>query len=216
MKSLLKKEFLLLHPVFYIGYLSLFLIFVPSYPLAIVFFMPLTISINAYISTIVDNNDMMFSSLTPISKRDYVKAKLFMIMFFECSYMLLSLPFLFIRQLCFPQDIVTNNPGLDSIISTYGYALLCYALYNMVLLTIFFKTAPKRFLATGLSLLTAELAFCIFGILVAYIPTIGIKLDYGGDILFQVLYLLIGLLFFVLLNAFTFHLCAKEMDKKDL
>ena len=59
-----------------------------------------------------------------------------------------------------------NNPGLDSIISTYGYALLCYAFYNMVLLVIFFKAAPKRFMATGLSLLTAGLTFFFFGILI--------------------------------------------------
>ena len=109
-----------------------------------------------------------------------------------------------------------NNPGLDSIISTYGYALLCYAFYNMVLLVIFIKAAPKRFMATGLSLLTAGLTFFFFGILIAYIPTIGAKLDHGGDILIQILYLLIGLLFFVLLNILTFHICAKEMDKKDL
>lgn len=109
-----------------------------------------------------------------------------------------------------------NNPGIDSIIATYGYAFLCYAFYNMVLLGIFFKTAPKRFMATGLSLLTAGLTFFFFGILIAYIPTIGAKLDYGGDILIQILYLLIGLLFYVLLNVLTFHICAKEMDKKDL
>ena len=216
MKALLKKEFLLLHPAFYIGYLCLLMIFIPSYPHAVVFFMALTISINVYISTIVENNDMMFSSLILISKRDYVKAKLFMTLFFECSYMLLALPLLFIRKFCYPQDIIMNNPGLDSIISTYGYALLCYAFYNMVLLVIFFKAAPKRFMATGLSLLTAGLTFFFFGILIAYIPTIGAKLDHGGDILIQILYLLIGLLFFVLLNILTFHICAKEMDKKDL
>lgn len=216
MKALLKKEFLLLHPAFYIGYLCLLLIFIPSYPIAVVFFMPLTISINVYISTVVDNNDMMFSSLTPISKRDYVRGKLFMILFFECSYMLLALPLLFIRELCYAQDVIMNNPGLDSIISTYGYTLLCYSFYNMVLLAIFFKTAPKRFMATGLSLLTAGLSFAFFGIMMAYIPTIGVKLDYKGDILFQVLYLLIGALFYVLFNALTFHICTKEMDKKDL
>ncbi len=216
MKALLKKEFLLMHPVYYLGYSCVLLLLIPTYPAAISFYLPLTFSINIYVGFISENHDMLFSSLTPISKKDYIKAKLFMTIFFEITFMLLSLPFLFVKQLIFTSEMMASIPGIDSIFSLFGCCFLCYGIYNLLVWTIYIKTAPKRMLATLLSLFVSFLFFLFFGIVLAYLPTIGEALDFNGEILYQILYFLIGLLCFVLLNLFTYHICADTMEKKDL
>lgn len=216
MKALLKKEFLLLHPSYYLGYLSVFFLLIPTYPAAMTFFLPLTISINTYVGYISENNDMIFSSLTPINKKDYIKAKLFMTVFLEVSIMLLSLPVFFIKQMIFSQEMMESIPGIDSILSIYGFSFLCYGIYNFCLWTIYTKTAPKRILATMLSIFIALICFTFFGIVIAYLPNIGKILDYNGEFLYQLLAFLVGMLCYVFLNLFTYHISANTMEKKDL
>ncbi len=216
MKALLKKEFLLLHPIYYIGYLFVLFLLIPTYPAAMTFFLPLTVSINTYVGCITENNDMIFSSLTPINKKDYIKAKLFMTIFLEVTIMLLSLPILFIKQTVFSTNMMESIPGIDSILSIYGYCFLCYGIYNFCLWTIYTKTAPKRILATMLSIFIAFLFFTFFGIVLAYLPNIGKALDYNGEFLYQLLYFLVGMLCFIFLNLLTYHISANNMEKKDL
>ncbi len=216
MKALMKKEFLLLNPVFYFGYLAVLLLLLPTYPATITFFLPLTISINSYVACISENNDMTFSSLIPISKKEYVKSKLFMTIFFEVTFMLLSLPILLLKQYLFSTDMMLAIPGLDSILSIFGCSFLSYGIYNLCLWPLYIKTAPKRYLATLLPIFVSFACFSFFGIVLAYLPSVGEALDFGGNILYQILYLLVGLLCFILLNLFTYQVSLDKMEKKDI
>lgn len=216
MKAILKKEFLLLHPAFYLGYLFAAMIFIPNYPLVIAYFLPLTLSINLVITSINENNDLLFSSLLPLRKKDYVKAKMTMILFFELSYLLLTVPLLFLRNYLYQDSFSQTTPGLNSILSVIGCVFLVYGVYNFVLMTIYFKTAPKRILSYLLSLTTALILFSFFGIVLVYLPIIGPSFNLGGSLLYQYLYFIIGILLFLLFNYFSFRLSTKILEKRDL
>ncbi len=215
MKALLKKEFRFLHPACYLSFLFVSLLFIPNYPIAVVFFFPLTVSINIFLSSISENNDLLFCSLLPIRKKDYVRAKLSFILFFELAFLLLSLPLLITRNLLFKDSFLPTNPGIDSILSVYGFTFLVYGLYNVILLTVYFHTAPKRHFAYIVSLIVAFVAFTFFGVILAYIPIIGPSLDYGGDLLYQYLYFFLGLLLFIVFNYVAYKVSCKELKKKD-
>lgn len=215
MKTLLKKEFRLLHPACYLSFLFVALIFIPNYPIAVVFFFPLTVSINIFLSSISENNDLLFCSLLPIRKKDYVRAKLGFILLFELAFLLLSLPMLITRNILFKGSFLPTNPGLDSILSVYGFTFLVYGIYNLALMTIYFHTAPKRVLAYLVSLIIAFVSFTFFGVILAYIPIIGPSLDYGGNSLYQYLYFFLGILIFVLFNHLAYCISCKELKKKD-
>lgn len=211
MKTLLKKEIKLgINPICYFCLAFVLLLFIPSYPLAIVFFFPFTIIANVFLSSIGDNNDLEFSLLLPIRKKDYALAKLLSLNFIELLFLLVSIPFALIRYFLL-SDLYPTTPGFSSFLVIYGSSLIGYGLFNLLLLGIYFKTYPKKGMANLVSIFSTLLVMSLLGIVLAYIPVIGKNLEENN--LMGLIFLLVSIFIYIVLNYLTYIISFRNIDK---
>lgn len=216
MKALLYKDIKIsISPVFYFSILFVTLIFVPSYPTIIAFYFPLTM-FNALLSPLVANNDILYSSLLPVRRKDYVLSKILFNCIYELAFTLVAAIMLIVRGIIFPKDALLANPGVNSTLCLIGAALIMYGSFNLLLFGVYFKTMPKNVLATLLSIFAPLIIGTMFGIVPAYIPGLSNVTNIDGNLVYQIVYFLVGVFFFLLLNYLAYLLSKKELEQKDL
>lgn len=144
MKNLLMKEFRLATP--FITYLFLgfaLLTFIPGYPILCgAFFTCLGIFQGYQIHK--DFNDILYSVLLPVSKRDVVKAKYFSVVILQMMAFLLCAIFTSIRMTFFSNaEVYENNVLMTANLIYLAFVLLIFACFNVIFLGGFFKTAYR-------------------------------------------------------------------------
>lgn len=140
MCNLLYKELrLAAHPTLYIFTLLGALVLVPAYPYGVVFMFG---CLAPYITFMYgrETNDVYFTALLPVKKRDVVKSKCALMVFTQMAQLIVSLPFAFLRLLLLPQG---NPVGIEANVAYYGFGFMIFAIFNFIFLTQFFKTAYK-------------------------------------------------------------------------
>ena len=174
MKQLLKKEFLLAaHPT---GYLFLGLaamMLIPSYPLTVTFFYP-CLGIFFISMTARENRDMFYTVLLPVKKRDAVKARFFLCVFFQAGQILLCVPFLFLRALYPPEG---NIVGLDANTALLGFGLTLMGLFNLIFFPLHYKNPNKVGVPFLLGSLALFLGIIISEALPHFVPFVRDALD---------------------------------------
>ena len=198
MKALIKKELKLgISPACYISLLFALFFFIPAYPLIVVFFFPSTMITNIYISSIGYNNDLEFSLMLPIRKKDYVLSKIFSMLFLQFIFLLLSIPFMCLRMFLL-NGIYPSTPGFTSPFIIYGT---------------YFKTYPKRNLAATISIFAELIIDMFLGLAMFYIPNFGQQLE--NNYIMGLIYLLISILVFIVLVYLTYLVSYKNLEKKN-
>lgn len=129
------------------------------------------------------------------------------------TQILISLPFAFLRVKVFPNG---NAAGIEANVAYYGFGLITYAVFNLIFLTRFFKTAYKA----GNAFLTAVIpAFSVVAVMevLVHFP----KFHWSDSItpyamLKQLSILVIGIAVYVL-SIFTAYLVSvKRFEQVDL
>ena len=144
MKYILKKEMTLSASI--LSYLFIafgVMFFVPGYPILCgVFFV--TLGIFQSFQNAREANDIVFSALLPVAKKDVVKGKFIFSCFIElCSVILMAIAT--VVRMTVLKDAVAyrNNAMMNANFFGLGLALFIFGLFNLIFIGGFFKTAYK-------------------------------------------------------------------------
>ena len=164
-KLIFKEMRLAAHPTLFAFMLLGALIIIPSYPYCIVFlFGCLGPFISFYYAR--ETNDAFYTATLPLQKRDVVKGKCLMVVISQIGMLLISVPFAILRLYILPNG---NPLGMEANVLFYAFGLLYFAVFNMIFLTSYYKTAYK----VGKAFLLGIIPAFIVGIAMealAYIP----------------------------------------------
>ncbi|MFH0993847.1 MAG: ABC-2 transporter permease [bacterium] len=176
MKNLMYKEWkLAMHPTTFIFLSFGLMLLIPNYPgYVAIFYMCLSIFF-VFLSG-RENKDIFFTVMLPIRKRDVVKARVMMVAGIELTQLLLSIPFAILGANLYAG--IGNQAGIEPNIAFYGLAFVMFAVFNVVFIPNFYKTAYKigiPFLMAGVAVLfyyvAAELLVWIPGPLQTFLDT---------------------------------------------
>lgn len=144
MKKMLMKEIrLAASPLSFWFLAAAALTFVPGYPILLGTFF-LTLGIFYSFQTTRENNDIGYSLLLPVAKKDIVKGKYLFVLFIEgCGFLAMTV-FTLIRMV-FLSDAAayTKNALMCANLTFLGFVLLIYGIFNLVFVGGFFRTAYK-------------------------------------------------------------------------
>lgn len=217
MSKILKKELRLsASPLAFIFIAFGLMFFLPGYPvLCGVFFV--TLGIFQSFQYAREANDILFSVLLPIAKRDVVKGRFLFVCFIElCGFALMSISTLLRMTLFADSPVYRSNALMNANPFALGMALLIFGLFNMIFVAGFFKTSYKY----GKPFITYTVAcFLTLGLAEAlhYFPGLEALNAFGFEHLgLQLGLLLCGALLYTLLTLFAYSLSWKSFEKTDL
>ncbi len=217
MSNILRKEMRLSASV--LSYLFIafgFMFFLPGYPvLCGVFFV--TLGIFQSFQNAREANDIVFSALLPIAKKDVVKGKFLFSCFIElCSFVLMAVIVILRMTILSESSVYRNNALMNANPFALGMALLIFGLFNFIFIGGFFKTAYKF----GKPFLVHILVtFLIIGIGEAlyHFPGLEMLNAFGFDHLILQLGLFgIGALCYVLLTLLSYKGACEHFEIIDL
>ncbi len=211
--NLLYKELrLAAHPNLYIFTLLGALVIVPAYPYGMVFLFG---CLAPYLTFMYgrETNDIYYTALLPVQKKDTVKAKCLLMVLAQMTQLLISLPFAVLRVRVLPDG---NPAGIEANAAYYGFGLIIYAVFNVILLTQFFKTAYKVDKAFLLAIIPAAVAVVIMEVLV-HLPGFEWLDSVVPDIMLRQLPILAaGLAVYVIGMLIACRVSAKRFEQVDL
>lgn len=217
MRNMMLKEMKLsASPITYLFILFGLMFFLPGYPvLCGVFFV--TLGIFQGFQYAREANDIEFSVLLPIRKREVVKGKYSFVCFIEGCSLILMLAIVIIRMTALSDAAVYRaNAMMNANLFALGGALVAFGLFNMIFLGGFFKTAYKL----GRPFVTYIIVvFLVIGVLEAmhHIPGFEIVNAFGSDhIGFQFIMLLAGLVIFLIMTGLSYRAACRNFEVIDL
>lgn len=221
MKNLLYKEIKLNTSIqIVIGLLMSTLIFIPSWPSLVSFYYPLSM-LFVILPLSLQNQDMLFTGLLPIKKRDIVKGKIMYIMTYEILTILISIPFallrLFLIQPTMEETKLYTDLGIN--FALYGIVLIVYAFFNLIYIPWFYKRMDKRLICNIVSFVLTALLLTIFMVIfLVFEPVSNFLNDFSNiyGILTQIGVLLFGIVCFALSILFSIKKGGKNFEKVDL
>ena len=211
--NLLYKELrLAAHPNLYIFTLLGALVIVPAYPYGMVFLFG---CLAPYLTFMYgrETNDIYYTALLPVKKRDTVKAKCLLMVLAQMAQLLISLPFAVLRVHALPNG---NPAGIEANVAYYGFGLMIYAVFNVILLTQFFKTAYKVDMAFLLAIIPAAVAVIIMEVLVHF-PGFEWLDSVAPEIMLRQLPILaVGVVVYSIGMLIAYRVSAKRFEQVDL
>jgi len=217
MSAMLKKEMRLSALVLtylFVGFGAMAML--PGYPILCgVFF--ITLGIYQSFQSAREANDIVFSVLLPVAKRDVVKGKYQFVMLIELSGFALMAILTALRMTILADAFVYRQNALMNANPFFlGAALLIFGLFNVIFLGGFFKTAyqiGKPFItyiiAAFLAIGAAEAAH--------HFPGMAVLNAFGFDhIWLQMLLLLGGAVLYSLMTLLSYRKACADFEKIDL
>ena len=213
MKNLLYKEWkLAIHPTGYIFLLFGVMLLIPNYPYFVAFFYQ-TLAIFFTFMNGNTTNDIFFTALLPVRKRDVVKARLGAVIGLEVLQMLIAVPFAILRNQIIPTE---NLAGLDASLALFGLAFIMFGVFNVVFLPQFYRTGYKTGTPYLLATLVMTLVIVAAELVIQLTPALKQALDTPACTLPQIIVLFAGLLIFALLNLVAYRRSASAFERLDL
>lgn len=233
MKALIYKELkLAMHPICYV-FICLFplMILVPSYPLGIGFIYILSCYPILFLGANKgqQSNDLLYSTLLPVRKKDIVLARIFTVIFMQVAFVL-------ILSALYPAALVINTKiaesiaadraagknvsdatipglGLNSFVLLLGIAIIGYAIADLIFFPIYYKHGKSIVMSTLLTILGFVVYIGLFTVGLPYIPGLEILNNLHIGIQFAILGL--GLLISLGLHVVVYHVSKKRLEKVD-
>lgn len=213
MFNLLYKELrLAAHPNLFIFTLLGALVIVPAYPYGMVFLFG---CLAPYITFMYgrETNDIYYTSLLPMKKRNTVKAICLLMVLAQMIQLLISLPLAVLRLRVLPNG---NPAGIKANIAYYGFGFMICAIFNLILLTQFFKTTYKVGKAFILAIIPAAIGVLIMKVLV-HIPKFQWLDSVEPDIMLKQLpILVIGIIIYIFSMLVAYRVSANRFQQVDL
>lgn len=155
MKKLLYKEFkLCMHPMIPLFGLFVFMLLIPNYIYQIPFFFTTNALFYSFQQSVL-NNDLLFTALLPVPKRDSVKSKYFFVCIIELAMLLLYVPMMFLNRFAVSTP---NSAGVDASVTLIAAGFVLFSVFNAVFMPSFYKTGYKA----GKSFLKSTIAVFIW------------------------------------------------------
>ena len=211
--TLLYKEMrLVAHPTSIVFAFLGCLVLVPSYPYSVIFMFgclaPYITFLNAR-----ETNDGWYTAVLPVTKRESVLGKCLLAVFFQLFQLLFSIPFVLLRNVL---NIANNPVGLDATVAWYGFGLFLYAVFDLLFLTVFYKSGYKA----GKAFILAALPMVILMVAIeaaAHIPALVWMDSCQPEYLrMQLPILLVGMVSYGALVPFAYRISVKRFEKVDL
>ena len=230
MKALLYKELkLAMHPICYV-FIALFpfMILIPSYPIAIGFLYVLTCYPILFLGANKgqQSNDLLYSTLLPIRKKDIVKARIM-------TVLLMHLVFIALTSALFPLAVFINNSindaalaadpsakpvvvpglGLHSYVLVLAIVIIGYAIADLIFFPIYYKNGKSIVMSTLMMILGFVLYLGIFTIGLPFIP----GLEWINELPLYVQFIILGvsLIIYIALHLVVYKVSYKRLEKVD-
>ena len=217
MRNILLKEIKLSASVLSYLFIAFGLMFlIPGYPILCgVFFV--TLGIFQSFQSAREANDIVFSALLPIAKKDVVKGKYLFVCFIEACGLVLMAVAVILRMTVLSDSIVyRSNALMNANMFALGCAFLIFGVFNWIFVCGFFKTAYKF----GRPFVTyIVIAFLLVGIAEAlhHIPGLAPLNAFGAEhIGLQFLLLAAGIAAYVLMTTLSCRAACRSFEKIDL
>ena len=217
MNAMLKKEMRLSASILsYLFIVFAFMTLLPGYPvLCGVFF--ITLGIFQSFQSAREANDIVFSALLPIAKRDVVKGKYLFSVLIELTGFLIMAALTLVRMtLLSDSPVYRQNALMNANPFFLTMALVIFGMFNLIFVGGFFKTAYK-FAKPFVTYIIV--CFLLIGAAEAlhHVPGLGALNAFGFErIGLQLSLLLGGALLYTLLTFFSFKSACAHFEKIDL
>ena len=144
MRNILRKEIRLSSSPLAFLFIAFGLMFLlPGYPILCGAFF-VTLGLFQSFQTAREANDIVFSALLPIAKKDVVKGKYLFVCFIELCGLCLMAVAVIVRMTVLSQALpYRTNALMNANLYALGGALVIFGLFNLIFLGGFFKTAYK-------------------------------------------------------------------------
>lgn len=213
MFNLIYKEFrLAAHPTLFVFMLLGALITIPYYPYCIVFMFG---CMGPFITFFYarETNDIFYTATLPIQKLDVVKGKFLLTVISQLGMLIISVPFAILRLYILPDG---NPLGMEANVTFYGFGLLFFAVFNLIFLTSFFRTAYK----VGKAFILGIIPSMIIGVVMealSYIPATKWLDSTSLDMMIKQLPILgIGIIAYIGCTVISYQISAKRFQRVDL
>ncbi len=217
MSALLRKEMRLSASILsYLFIAFAFMTLVPGYPILCgVFF--ITLGIFQSFQSAREANDIVFSALLPVAKRDVVKGKFLFSVFIELAGVLIMMVLTLVRMTVLSgSQVYRQNALMNANPFFIGMALLIFGMFNLIFVGGFFKTAYK-FAKPFVTYIIV--CFLLIGIAEAlhHIPGMEAVNAFGFDSIgLQLVMLIAGVLLYVILTLLSYRRACVNFEKIDL
>ncbi|MGO4541104.1 ABC-2 transporter permease [Paenibacillus sp. 2TAB19] len=217
MYNLLMKEMKLgVSPFFYVmPFLTGALMFIPSwlYFLVILYFCFITIP-NMF-AGYKTQNDLIFTSILPVTKNDMVKARVSVIVIMELLHLVVAMIFGFISIRLYPNLIYYFfQPSLGF----WGLCFVMVAIFNIIFISMYYKTAYKYGAASIVSI-TAAILFAIgaewLGIQNSFVHDL-FKGTGADNLALQFGILITGIAIFAICTYIAYRIAIKRFEKVEI
>ena len=230
MKALLYKEFkLAMHPICYV-FIAMFplMILIPSYPIAVGFIYVLTCYPVLFLGANKgqQSNDLLYSTLLPIRKKDIVKARIM-------TVFIMHLAFIAITSALYPVALMINNSitesalaedpmanpitnaglGLNSYVLILAIVLVGFAIADLIFFPIYYKNGKSIVMSTLLMILGFVVYLGVFTIGLPYIP--GCEWINELPLYIQFIALGVSIILYAVLHLAVYKISAKRLERVD-
>ena len=222
MKALLFKELrLAMHPICYVFIVLFpFMILIPSYPLGIGFIYVLTCYPILFLGANKgqQSNDLLFSTLLPVRKKDIVMARIFTVIFMQVAFILVMTALYPVARIINnavaqsaenPSEYMIPGLGLDSYVLLVAIALIGYAIADIIFFPIYYKHGKSIVMSTLFTILGFVVYIGIFTIGLPFIP----GLDILNNLQLGIQFAILGA---AILISFGLHVVVYKVSSKRL
>jgi len=220
MKALIYKELkLAMHPICYV-FIAAFplMILIPSYPLGIGFIYILACYPILFLGANKgqQSNDLLYSTLLPVRKKDIVLARIITVLLMQASFMVILSALYplarFINELM-KGEVTTPGLGLDSYVLLLSFAIIGYALADLIFFPIYYKKGKSIVMSTLFTIIGFVIYIGITTIGLPYIPGLEILNNLHIGIQFGIF--AISLLITFALHFAVYKISSKRLEKVD-
>ena len=222
MKALLFKELrLAMHPICYVFIVLFpFMILIPSYPLGIGFIYVLTCYPILFLGANKgqQSNDLLYSTLLPVRKKDIVMARIFTVIFMQVAFILVMTALYPVARIINnavaqsaenPSEYMIPGLGLDSYVLLVAIALIGYAIADIIFFPIYYKHGKSIVMSTLFTILGFVVYIGIFTIGLPFIP----GLDILNNLQLGIQFAILGA---AILISFGLHVVVYKVSSKRL
>lgn len=233
MKALIYKELkLAMHPICYL-FVALFplMILIPSYPLGIGFIYVLSCYPILFLGANKgqQSNDLLYSTLLPVRKKDIVMARIITVLFMQAAYMLI-LSALYPAAVAInteianqaaaaraagenASDVTIPGLGLNSFVLLLAFGIVGYAIADLIFFPIYYKHGKSIVMSTLFTILGFVVYIGVSTIGLPYVPGLQILNQLHIGIQFICLGAAIGISF--ALHTIVYRVSSKRLERVD-
>ena len=227
MKALLYKEFkLAMHPICYVFVFAFpFMILIPSYPIAIGFIYVLSCYPILFLGANKgqQSNDLLFSTLLPVRKKDIVLARIITVIIMQVTFMLLMsalVPLAYYIQESIKAgggEVENAGIGLNGFVSILAIVIVGYALADLIFFPIYYKNGKSIVMSTLFTILGFIVYLLVLTIALPFIPGCEgyVNALSNVHIGIQFIYLAAAIVISFLIHILVYKISAKRLERVD-